>query len=55
MKAFHLQTEPWLFTINRHGIITARLEGAFGTTELAAGAAGGAAMSSPHARRSRSA
>jgi hypothetical protein len=34
MKAFHLQTEPWLFTINRHGIITARLEGAFGTTEL---------------------
>jgi hypothetical protein len=35
MKAFHLQTEPWLFTINRRGIITARLEGAFGTTELA--------------------
>ena len=35
MKAFHLETEPWLFTINRHGIITARLEGAFGTTELA--------------------
>ncbi len=35
MKAFHLQTEPWLFTINRHGIITARLEGAFGTAELA--------------------
>ena len=35
MKAFHLQTEPWLFVINRHGIITARFEGAFGTTELA--------------------
>jgi hypothetical protein len=35
LKAFHLRTEPWLFTINRHGIITARLEGAFGTTELA--------------------
>lgn len=34
MKAFHLQTEPWLFIINRHGIIVARLEGAFGTTEL---------------------
>lgn len=34
MKAFHLETEPWLFAINRHGIITARLEGAFGTTEL---------------------
>ena len=35
MKAFHLRTEPWLFAINRHGIIVARLEGAFGTTELA--------------------
>lgn len=34
MKAFHLTTEPWLFTINRHGIIAARLEGAFGTTAL---------------------
>lgn len=34
LKAFHLRTEPWLFTINRQGIITARLEGAFGTTEL---------------------
>jgi hypothetical protein len=34
MKAFHLQTEPWLFAINRHGVIVARLEGAFGTTEL---------------------
>jgi hypothetical protein len=36
LKAFHLRTEPWLFTIDRHGIIVARLEGAFGTTELAA-------------------
>lgn len=36
MKAFHLQTEPWLFAINRKGVIVARLEGAFGTTELAA-------------------
>jgi hypothetical protein len=34
MKAFHLETEPWLFVINRHGVIVARLEGAFGTTEL---------------------
>ncbi len=34
LKAFHLRTEPWLFTIDRRGIITARLEGAFGTTEL---------------------
>jgi hypothetical protein len=30
LKAFHLETEPWLFTVNRRGIITARLEGAFG-------------------------
>ena len=30
LKAFHLETEPWLFTINRRGIIAARLEGAFG-------------------------
>jgi hypothetical protein len=30
LKAFHLQTEPWLFTINSHGKITARLEGSFG-------------------------
>lgn len=36
MRAFHLQTEPWLFAINRRGIIVARLEGAFGTTEVAA-------------------
>jgi hypothetical protein len=34
MKAFHLQTEPWLFAIDRHGVIVARLEGAFGTAEL---------------------
>jgi hypothetical protein len=36
MTAFHLRTEPWLFAINRRGVIVARLEGAFGTTELAA-------------------
>jgi hypothetical protein len=34
MKAFHLQTEPWLFTINRKGLIAARLEGAFGVNEF---------------------
>jgi hypothetical protein len=34
MKAFHLQTEPWVFTINRQGIVAARLEGAFGLNEL---------------------
>ncbi|HWF73816.1 MAG TPA: hypothetical protein VG186_10760 [Solirubrobacteraceae bacterium] len=34
LKAFHLETEPWLFTINRQGVIAARLEGAFGIREL---------------------
>jgi hypothetical protein len=34
MKAFHLETEPWLFTINRRGVIAARLEGAFGLNEF---------------------
>ena len=34
LKAFHLQTEPWLFAINREGMIVARLEGAFGLVEL---------------------
>jgi hypothetical protein len=34
LKAFHLETEPWLFAINRRGVIVARLEGAFGTDEL---------------------
>jgi hypothetical protein len=30
LHAFHLETEPWLFMINRKGVITARLQGAFG-------------------------
>jgi hypothetical protein len=30
LKAFHLQTEPWLFTVNKQGVIAARLEGSFG-------------------------
>ena len=33
LRAFHLQSEPWLFTVNRHGVVAARLEGAFGTGE----------------------
>jgi hypothetical protein len=33
LTGFHLETEPWLFTINSRGIITARLEGAFGIVE----------------------
>jgi hypothetical protein len=36
LKAFHLETEPWLFTINRQGIVTTRLEGAFGAGEVRA-------------------
>jgi len=34
LKAFHLQTEPWLFTIDRNGKIAARLEGSFGVKEF---------------------
>jgi len=34
LKAFHLQTEPWLFTVNARGVIAARLEGAFGVNEF---------------------
>jgi hypothetical protein len=34
LKAFHLETEPWLFTVNRKGVIAARLEGAFGVSEF---------------------
>jgi len=30
LRAFHLQTEPWLFVFNVHGRVAARLEGAFG-------------------------
>ncbi len=36
MKAFGLQTEPWLFTINRQGRIAARLEGSFGVNAFTA-------------------
>jgi hypothetical protein len=31
---YHLPTEPWLFTIDRHGKIAARIEGAFSASEL---------------------
>jgi hypothetical protein len=34
LLAFHLQTEPWLFTFNKRGRIAARLEGAFGINEF---------------------
>jgi hypothetical protein len=34
VKAFHLPSEPWLFAIDRQGIIRAEIEGAFGVDEL---------------------
>jgi hypothetical protein len=34
LKAFHLRTEPWLFTIGSDGRIAARLEGSFGVNEF---------------------
>jgi hypothetical protein len=30
LQAFNLQTEPWLFTVDRQGRVAARLEGSFG-------------------------
>jgi hypothetical protein len=30
LRAFHLQTEPWLFTLDKDGHVAARLEGSFG-------------------------
>jgi hypothetical protein len=34
VAAWHLRTEPWLFTIDREGKIAARLEGAYSAHEL---------------------
>jgi len=34
VKAFRLESEPWLFVIDRHGIIRTRIEGAWGVPEL---------------------
>jgi hypothetical protein len=36
LKAFHLETEPWLFVVNRQGRIVARLEGSFGVNAFTA-------------------
>ena len=30
LQAFHVETEPWLFVVDKQGKITARLEGSFG-------------------------
>ncbi len=32
VRRFHLPTEPWLFAINREGVVSAAIEGAFGTS-----------------------
>ena len=34
LQEFHLQTEPWLFVVDKQGIITARLEGSIGVREF---------------------
>jgi hypothetical protein len=34
LKAFGLPTEPWLFVIDRNGIVRTRIEGAFGVSDL---------------------
>jgi hypothetical protein len=34
VRAFHLPTEPWLFTINRNGTVSAAVEGAFGIEKM---------------------
>ena len=34
LKAFHLETEPWVFVIDKKGIVVDRIEGAFGVSEL---------------------
>ena len=34
VKAYHLPSEPWLFVIDRRGIIRTRIEGAWGIPEL---------------------
>jgi hypothetical protein len=34
VRAYQLQTEPWTFLIDRHGVIRDRIEGAYGVSEL---------------------
>ena len=36
VSAFNLPTEPWLFAIDRHGRVAARIEGAYSARELEA-------------------
>jgi hypothetical protein len=34
VRSFHLPSEPWLFAINRQGVIQAEIEGAFGVDRM---------------------
>lgn len=34
VRAFHLPSEPWAFAIDRRGVVTATIEGAFGVEQL---------------------
>jgi hypothetical protein len=34
VRAFHLPSEPWLFAINRHGVVSSVVEGAFGLKRM---------------------
>jgi hypothetical protein len=36
VRAFNLPSEPWLFAINRHGVVSSVIEGAFGPERLEA-------------------
>jgi len=34
VRAYHLESEPWTFLVDRNGIVRDRIEGAFGVSEL---------------------
>jgi hypothetical protein len=36
LEAFHFDTEPWLYVLDKHGIVSTRISGAFAGSELAA-------------------
>jgi hypothetical protein len=44
LKAFHLASEPWLFVVNKAGMITARLEGSIGVNEFESAVKSGLAV-----------
>ena len=47
LRAFGLSSEPWLFVIDAHGRVAARLEGAFGIDEFRAAIERGLRVSAP--------